>query len=59
VVTIVECFAGVAGAGAWFRVVSGRVLVRVLVRVLPVGFWRRDVGEARRINVRFCRFVRF
>ena len=47
--TVVECFAGLSGAVAWFGVVSGRVLVRVL----PVGFWWRDVGEARRINVRF------
>jgi hypothetical protein len=42
-------FAGLSGAGAWFLVVSGRVLVRVLL----VGFWWRVVGEARRITVRF------
>jgi hypothetical protein len=39
--------------------VSDPVLVRVLlvrvllVCVLLVGFWWRDAGEARRINVRF------
>ena len=55
----------VIGAGTWFGVVSRRVLVRVLlvrvllVRVLLVGFWWQDAGEARRISVRFCRFVRF
>ena len=44
---------------------SDPVLVRVvlvcvlLVRVLLVGFWWRDAGEARRINVRFRRVVRF
>ena len=54
--TIVECFAGVVGCRCLVPVV---VSGRVLVRVLPVGFWWRDVGEARRINVRFCRFVRF
>ena len=37
------------GAGAWFRVVSAGVLVRVL----PMGFRWRDAGGARRINVRF------
>ena len=33
--------------------------LRVLVRGLLMGFWWRDAGEARRINVRFRRFVRF
>jgi hypothetical protein len=40
---------GVSGAVAWFRVVSRWVLVRVLL----VGFWWRDVRGTRRINVRF------
>jgi hypothetical protein len=31
VVMIVACFPGMPGAGAWFGVVSGRVLVRVLL----------------------------
>jgi hypothetical protein len=30
-----------------------RVLLVLLVRVLLVGFWWRDVGATRRINVRF------
>jgi hypothetical protein len=39
----------VAVSRAWFAVVSGRVLVRVVL----AGSWWRDMGEARRITVRF------
>ena len=43
------------GAVAWFWVVSGRVLLRVLL----AGFGWRNVGGAGRISVRFRRVVRF
>jgi hypothetical protein len=52
---IVECLRVVSGAVARFPVVSRRVLVRVVL----MGFKWRDTGEARRINVRFRRVVRF
>ncbi len=52
---IVECSAGLSGAVAWFRIVSGLALVRMLL----TGSGWRDVEAARRINVRVCRVVRF